>query len=293
VPGDYRKGFWLTLGGVLAFTPDALLIRLTAVDAFTLAFGRGLLAGTVILTAYIFFVPGGFLNALRKLGWWGFGFAGLQAGASLSFYASFSFTSVANVLVIFACTPLIAAVFSRFLFGETVSRATQIAIVCVAAGLIIVASGSFEGAQWVGDALAMVNAVILGLSFAIIRGRRQHNMIPATALGLFTAALVAVFFAEFPPMQALQWGWLVLGGAVLLPVALALITVGPRYLPAPEAAMLGLLESVLGPFWVWLVIGENPGIRSIVGGAIVITVLFVHAMGRFREEHQEMKAGNC
>jgi drug/metabolite transporter (DMT)-like permease len=77
----------------------------------------------------------------------------------------------------------------------------------------------------------------------------------------------------------------VLGGAVLLPLAITLITIGPRYLPAPEAAMLGLLESVLGPFWVWLVIGENPGVRSIVGGAIVILVLLVHAISRFREEH--------
>ena len=88
-------------------------------------------------------------------------------------------------------------------------------------------------------------------------------------------------------MDAVQWGALVAGGAVLLPVAIALITIGPRYLPAPEAAMLGLLESVLGPFWVWLVIGEDPGMRSIVGGVVVISVLFVHAMGRFRQEHRK------
>ena len=55
--------------------------------------------------------------------------------------------------------------------------------------------------------------------------------------------------------------------------------------------MLGLLESVLGPFWVWLVIGENPGIRSIVGGAIVILVLLVHAMSRFRQEGTSRNPG--
>ena len=291
MPGDYRKGFWLTLGGVLAFTPDALLIRLTAIDPFTLAFGRGLLAGTVILIAYTLFVSGGFVKALRPLGWWGLFFAGLQTCASLTFYASFSYTSVANVLVIFACTPLIAALFSRILFGETVSRSTQIAIGCVAGGLLIVASGSSGGLQWIGDALALANAIILGLSFAIVRGRRQFNMIPAVVLGLLAAGVVGAFFADFPEMRAAQWGWLVLGGAVLLPIAIALITVGPRYLPAPEAAMLGLLESVLGPFWVWLVIGENPGIRSIVGGGIVILVLLIHAISRFREEHTDTHSG--
>ena len=79
------------------------------------------------------------------------------------------------MLVIFACTPLLAAVFSRILFGESVSRSTQIAIVCVTGGLIIVASGSLESGQWIGDLLALANAAILGLSFAIVRGRRQFT----------------------------------------------------------------------------------------------------------------------
>ena len=285
--GEYRKGFWLTLTGVLAFTPDALLIRLTAVDPFTLTVGRGALAGTIIVLAYRLFVPGGFLNAFGKMGRWGILFVAVQATGAITFYLSFSFTSVANVLVIFACTPLIAAMFSKLLFGEGMTRSTQIAVVCVTAGLAVVASGSLDSGQWIGDALAMVNTVILGLGFAIIRGRRQSNLIPATAVGLLLAALIAAVFAEFPPLRTIQWLWLILGGAVLLPVALALITVGPRYLPAPEAAMLGLLETILGPFWVWLVIGENPGWRSMVGGSIVVTVLFVHALVRFRGERTQ------
>ena len=289
---DYRKGFWLTLAGVLAFTPDALLIRLAAVDPFTLACGRGLLAGIVLSLGYTFFVSGGIFNALRRLGAWGMLFAGLQACASLTFYASFSYTSVANVLVIFACTPLLAAVFSRMLFGEAVSRSTQIAILCISGGLIIVASGSLESGLWIGDLLALVNASIIGLSFAIVRGRRQFNMIPAGVLGLLVAGVMGAFFAEFPEMDPQQWGALIFGGSVLLPIAIALITIGPRYLPAPEAAMLGLLESGLGPFWVWLVIGENPGIRSIVGGTVVIAVLFVHAMGRFRQERAKTLVGS-
>ena len=237
-------------------------------------------------------MSGGTLNALRRLGGWGVFFAGLQACASFTFYASFSYTSVANVLVIFSCTPLLAALFSRMLFGETVSRSTQIAILCVSGGLIIVASGSLESGQWIGDLLALVNAAILGLSFAVVRGRRQFNMIPAVVLGLLVAGVIGAFFAEFPEMGPQQWGALVFGGSILLPLAIALITIGPRYLPAPEAAMLGLLESVLGPFWLWLVIGENPGIRSIVGGVVVISVLFVHAMGRFRQEHGKTLLGS-
>ena len=119
---EYRKGFWLTLAGVMAFTPDALLIRLTAIDTFTLAFGRGLLAGLVLLCFYMFFTKTGFVGALRPLGRWGVFFVFVQAASSIVFYAAFAFTSAANVLIIFACTPLASAVFSRILFGERIGR---------------------------------------------------------------------------------------------------------------------------------------------------------------------------
>ena len=68
----------------------------------------------------------------------------------------------------------------------------------------------------------------------------------------------------------------------MLPVALALLTLGPRYIPAPEAAMLSLLETVLGPLWVWLVISEQPDESTIIGGAIVVGTLLVHSLWRMR-----------
>ena len=161
------------------------------------------------------------------------------------------------------------------------------AILGSALGLGVVTSGSLESGQWVGDGLAFIDVIFLGLLFAIIRGRKQSNMVPATALGLLLAAGVSFFFADFPTMAVNQWIWLVLGGAILLPVAISLLTVGPRFLPAAEAAMLTLMESVLGPLWVWMVIGENPGLRSVIGGAIVIGVLFAHSVVRFRSHASE------
>ena len=284
---EYKKGFWLTLAGVMAFTPDALLIRLTAIDTFTLAFGRGVLGGTVLILCYIIFVKDGFIAALRPLGWWGVLFVFVQAASSIIFYAAFAFTSAANVLIIFACTPLVAAIFSRVLFGERIAFITKMAILGSALGLGVVTSGSLESGQWVGDGLAFIDVILLGLLFAIIRGRKHSNMLPATGLGLLLASGVSFFFADFPAMAVNQWIWLVLGGAILLPVAISLLTVGPRFLPAAEAAMLTLMESVLGPLWVWMVIGENPGLRSVIGGTIVIGVLLAHSVIRFRSHAPE------
>ena len=282
--GEYRKGFWLTLGGVLVFTPDSLLIRLTAVDSFTLAFGRGLLGGIVIIAGFALYARGEFFGAVRSLGRWGALVCVLQVACTITFYAAFSYTSVANVLVIFACMPLIAAVLSKVIFGEEISSATRWAILGAALGLIIVASGSLGSIQWFGDSLALLNAILLALIFTIIRGRREINMIPAAGIGLLLTAVVATIFAQYPVMDHIQWFSLVFAGLVLLPLGLVLMTLGPRYLPAPEVAMISLLEAVLGPLWVWWVIGENPGWQSIAGGSIVIAVLMVHSAVRLRSE---------
>jgi len=285
--GEHRKGFWLTLGGVLAFTPDSLLIRLTAVDSFTLAFGRGLLGGTVILLGFALYARSEFFGAVRNLGRWGALVCVLQAACTIAFYAAFSYTSVANVLVIFACTPLIAAVLSKMIFNEGISSATRWAIVGAALGLMVVASGSLDSIQWFGDSLALLNAVMLALLYTILRGHREINMVPAAGIGLLVTAVVALMFAKFPVMDSVQWASLVLAGLVMLPLALVLMTLGPRYLPAPEVAMISLLEAVLGPLWVWWVIGENPGWQTIAGGSVVIVVLMVHSAVRLRSEgHQ-------
>jgi drug/metabolite transporter (DMT)-like permease len=285
--GEHRKGFWLTLGGVLAFTPDSLLIRLTAVDSFTLAFGRGLLGGTVILLGFALYARSEFFGAVRNLGRWGALVCVLQAACTIAFYAAFSYTSVANVLVIFACTPLIAAVLSKMIFNEGISSATRWAIVGAALGLMVVASGSLDSIQWFGDSLALLNAVMLALLYTILRGHREINMVPAAGIGLLVTAVVALMFAKFPVMDSVQLASLVLAGLVMLPLALVLMTLGPRYLPAPEVAMISLLEAVLGPLWVWWVIGENPGWQTIAGGSVVIVVLMVHSAVRLRSEgHQ-------
>ncbi|NJN06071.1 MAG: EamA family transporter, partial [Rhodobacteraceae bacterium] len=72
-------------------------------------------------------------------------------------------------------------------------------------------------------------------------------------------------------------------GLVIMPVSFGLITAGPRYLPAAEVGLLMLLETVLGPLWVWLVIGETPASGTFLGGAIVLTTLVVHSLVGLRD----------
>ncbi len=281
---DHAKGILITTTGVLVFTPDALLIRLAGVDAFTLSVGRGLLGGAIVLGFCALVFPGSVLQQLRALGVWGLWVALLQAISAILFLVALERTSAANVLIFFATAPLIAAAMAWLFLGERVPRVTLLAMLLCLAGLAVVVSGSLGGGTLAGDLIGLLNACSIAAFYVVIRRRKDVNMIPALGLGMLLGAVIAAPFAGYPAMLPMQWFWMVLGGAVVFPLALMLLTLGPRYLPAPEVAMLTLLETVLGPFWVWLALGEDPGPRSLTGGAVIVLVLLGHAILRLRRE---------
>ena len=280
---EYRKGFVLTLLGVLIFTPDALLIRLTNLEFFSLTVGRGTIGGLAMLLGLALYYRRDFKKQILAIGGWGLILVALQGTATWTFYAALKNTSVANVLVFLASVPLISALMTKMFLQDEIQKPTWIAIGVVGFGLLIVGSRGLIVGNWLGDFMALLNAVIIAGFFTVVRGRSAVNLIPASGFGLLLAALVASPFAIFPAMSSSQWVYLIVGAGFVLPVALGLLTLGPRYIPAPEAAMLTLLETVLGPLWVWLVISEQPDANTFVGGTIVVGSLFLHALWRMRQ----------
>ncbi|HSF93684.1 MAG TPA: DMT family transporter [Thermohalobaculum sp.] len=279
---DHAKGYLVTLAGVAIITPDTLLIRLAAIEPFALTVTRGAMGGAMILVLSMLWYRRGFVAQLRGLGYWVLAAAALQGVGMILFVAALAHTSVANVLIAFATMPLISALMAWAFLGERIAPVTWAAIFVCLGGLLIVVSGSLGSGRLFGDLLALADAVCLSGFFTVIRRQRARNMIPAMGFGLLASALLAAPFAAFPAISSVQWLWLGLAGLVIVPFASMLLTLGPRYLAAPEVAMLMLLETVIGPFWVWLALGEEPGIRSLIGGAIVIATLFLHALVRLR-----------
>jgi len=288
---DNAKGYLITLAGVAIITPDTLLIRLAAVDPFTLAVTRGLLGGLMVLSLSALWYRRGLAAQFRGLGVWALAAALLQGVGMILFVTALEHTSVANVLIAFATMPLIAALMSWAFLGERVLPVTWAAILVSLAGLAVVASGSLGTGRLFGDLLALADAVCLAAFLVVVRRHRAVNMIPAMGLGLLTSAVLAAPFAAFPALAPLQWLWIALIGLVVLPFGAMLLTLGPRYLAAPEVAMLMLLETVVGPFWVWLVLAEEPGIRSLTGGAIIVATLGLHALVRLRMSGRARRAG--
>ena len=275
---DYAKGFLITLTGVLVLSPDTLLVRLVDAGPLTQMFWRGTLAGTMILAALALFARKTLRTTLGGLSRSDVLVLAVYGTSNLLFVYSTLTTLVANTLFILATSPVFAALIARFVLGEAVRARTWATIAAVIAGIGIIAAGSGlgSGGSLTGDLAALGSALSLAIVFSAARVRPQRSIVPVMGLSALIAGLACGLVAPTLAMPAGDWLWMALMGAVVVPLAFALIATGPRYLTAADVGLLMLLEAILGPLLVWWALGEEPGGTTILGGALVIGALTVN-----------------
>lgn len=281
---DHAKGILLTALGVLFISPDTLLIRLVDMNVWNLAVWRGAMQA-IGLTAILFCYYGRHtIDAFRAIGLVGLGLAMIFAVNTLCFIAAVTHTTVANVLIILASTPFFAAIMSIVILHEHVPLRTWLSIALAGLGIGLIVFDSLGSRALFGDVMAIIAATLLALKFTIVRRRRHINMIPALAVsGLVFAGIAFVMVGTLAVPSDPQIMWLLILGFAVLAPAVALMTLGPRYISAPEAGLLMLLETVLGPLWVWLVLSETPSKIALIGGSVVVTTLLANGFWGLRE----------
>jgi drug/metabolite transporter (DMT)-like permease len=273
----------LTAAGVLVISPDGLLTRLVQADHWTMIFWRALLLSFGMWLMVNLFNPNRARQRYRTVLGPGLLLVVAFSLGTIAFVFAVTHTSVANTLVIFSSTPLFAALIGRVLLRESIQPRTLIAILLVALGIGVIAAGSVSsGAGLAGDLAALFGAFTLATGFSLVRRFPQVSTLSAISCsGLLTAVLVFPLASPLSISQS-DAGYLLLMGLYVVPVGTALMFVGPRYIAAAEVGLLVLLESVLGPIWVWLVLAEKPGVNTLLGGAIVITTLAVNTIWALR-----------
>ena len=273
-------GVMVTLAGVMIFVPDALVMRLIGGDMLALAVWRGLLSAAVFVGFLALFARSDWPKRSELFDTKGLWVIGLNALGGLTWCAAMQNTSAANALLILATAPFIGALLSWVILRETINRATGLAIALVFLGVVVIASGSLGQVRLLGDGFALLNATSIAAYYVVLRTTGGRNMLAHVAIGNALCGIIALAFADFVPLSAGQIGLVLLSGAVILPGAMGLLMLGPRYLPAPEVSMITLLEVVLGPLLVWAVMGEHPGQTTLLGGAVIITVVAAHTLRR-------------
>ena len=286
---DHRRGTMLAAIGVVALSFDALLVRLAMADSAVVIVWRGLLMA-VSLTLVLRVWRGRWSwDALRQAGAPGWLTSLGFASALILFVLAVMNTRVANVVVILTAAPLFAALFSGIFLREWVAPRTWVAIGVCLGGIALVFGGSIGFGGWLGDLFALGAALVVGGNFTILRRSPGVDRLAIVACGGLMAALVALPFASPTAVTAPGVAALAVMGLVQMPIALAFLGEATRYLPSAEVALFFLVEAVLGTFWVWLFLGEEPPGATLLGGGLVLATLAVHSwLGlrlQWRREH--------
>ncbi len=274
----HAKGLLITACGVLVISPDGLLTRLIHTDHWTMIFWRALFLSFGMWLLLNFIHPNRVWSQYKSLKGPGLLMAACYSLGTISFVFAITHTSVANTLIILSTTPLFASIIGRFVLHEKIESRTLVAIALAITGISVISSATSGNSSLLGDGVALLSSFFLAAGFSFVRRYPKISSFSAISCsGLLTALMMLPLAAPLTISQS-DMGYLMIMGLYMLPIGTALMFLGPRYIPAPEVGLLLLLESVLGPVWVWMALGEAPGDRTLIGGAIVLSTLAINAV---------------
>lgn len=276
---ELKLGIFLVAAAALAWSFGGALGRVVTVeDSWTVIFWRSIWASIFLLCFMLYRNKlKGTYRMFRYMGLPGLAVALCFATASTSFIVALKYTTVANILLIQAGVPLIAALMAWIVFREKVSIPTWIAIAVVIVGVGVMVSESLSGeVSPIGDSLALLIAFCFATATVITRRYAHVRMTPAVCTGTLIAAIVSASMASSFITSAYDTGVLFIFGAMNLGLGLALFVTGARLVPSPMAALIGTAEPMLGPLWVWLFLNETPSPLTLVGGGIILAALLAH-----------------
>lgn len=277
-------GTAFVLAATVAWSFSGTFTRLLTTDVTTAIAWRSFFGGGFLLIPFLRQHRGNALKALLAIGWPGLALMTASALCQASTVGAFYDTSIANVAVIYATAPFMAAGLAYGLIGERMKPRTLMASAIAFVGVLIIVSNGFGTGHLVGDLVALVMTLTFAVIIVIPRAYPDVAMMPATIL---SAALILLLFGPFGQAAAMPvHDWLVLAafGFTNFTVAMYLFLAGSRRIAAAQAALIGTLEVVLSPFWAWLVFSERPNLASVIGGGMILAVVIWHTRLDLRSE---------
>jgi len=204
-----------------------------------------------------------------------------------AFMVAITLTTVANVLITMSVAPFVTALFSRLLLGHRLAMRTWIAIAAAGAGIAWMfasEAGATQPGALAGTLVALCVPLAAATNWTVLqhiaeRRRDQElptDMLPAVLIGALISAAVTLPLGWPLRASAHDVGLLALLGVVQLAIPCLIAVRLTRVLPAPEIALLALLEVVFGVAWAWLGAGERPSAAALSGGAVVLGALLAN-----------------
>ena len=283
-------GLSLALFGALLITPDTLFMRISELDGFTMLAWRGGLSGIGYLLIWAWFslrlelkIP----NVLTL----SFAIVVICQIINATFFSlAIAVAPVTIVLISVATAPIFSAILSWFFLGETLSKFSIGTAILVLLGLYISVLGGdatlieLDTSTLLGALFGLGVAFTLAMNFTIIRKDKNVPFVLAIGIGALLAGSLGLLCADnlyWPPVK--NMAAIAVTGIIILPVSFCTLSYAARFVPSSTVSLIMLLETVLGPLWIWWGIGEEPTNAMLLGGAIVVFSLTAFLINQRRD----------
>lgn len=272
----YRRGILqLVASGFFLSTSGIALRIIEQADGWQILFYRSLALSVTILLILVFQKGSRVFDEFRGLEWNDCLLAVFLGTGFVAYVFALLYNTVANALFIFSCAPFVAGFLGWILLGERVATRTWFAIGGAMAGLTVMVGSELAVSRYLGTLIALWIPIAYAASIIAVRSSKRENMLAALCLaGLVSGGLSAIFVTDY----ALTLQDLIISlylGVFQAGVGFTLVVLGTRYIPAAQVGLLAMVEPVLAPIWVWMGVGEVPGLATIVGGAIIFLAITI------------------
>ena len=274
---NQHKGSLLAFVAVMLITPDSIFIRLSNIETWGMLFYRGAIPFVVVLIGLIFFYKNNLLKALVGIGYPGIFYVISFSICNITFIISIQNTNVANTLVMIAMAPMLSAILGSIFLKEVPDQKTWIAIIITLISVTYIFYDSMEMGNFYGDLFGLITAFGLACNAVIARYAKNRDLVPSAVIGKLCVAVFAFFFVDSFSLEGTDLIIVPLMCVMCVAIPFVLVTIAPRFIPAEEVNLFFLLETIIGPFWVWMIIREQPSIETIQGGTVIILTIAIHS----------------
>ena len=279
---DQQKGSLLAFVAVMFITPDSLFIRISNIDTWGLVFYRGIIPFLTVFFVMLIIYKFNFFKILLNSGYHGIIYIATFSITNITFVVSIQNTNVANTLVMIATAPMLSAILSTIFLKETSDKKTWISVIVTFAAILYIFFDSLKLGNFYGDILGFITAIGLAVGAITIRSAKSKNLVPAAVVGKLLVATFALFFIESFVLYENDLIIVPLMCILCVAIPFVLVTIAPRFIPAAEVNLFFLLETIIGPIWVWLIIKEQPSVETLLGGFVIIVTIAIHSFYKLK-----------
>ncbi len=220
--------------------------------------------------------------------------AAANAATMLLFVCANKTTTAANAILLQYVAPVVTVFLGAILLKERLRIEHGVALPLVAAGMLLMFSGELGGGKWLGNILAIGSGITFGFYFVFMRMQKDGSPLESNLLSHWLTAGACIVLSLFFPLPHITWqslGAILVLGTVQVGLSAILFSIAIRRVSAVQANLIAVIEQVFNPVWVFFALGEAPGTRALIGGAVIVLAVTVSSILSARRKEESEREG--